>query len=120
MMATSFSPGECASIVDGTYCGLHRRRDSVPYTETMSGDSMQGGISRRTFVLRGGAALASLGLLAACTPAAPSAPAGSAAAPATGKPAAAGKLQLPTYVPFKGISPDVPGTDVIPDGYQTY
>jgi putative aldouronate transport system substrate-binding protein len=85
---------------------------------------MQGGISRRSFVLRGGAALASLGLLAACTPTAPATPSGGAlagnAAPGTAKPAAGSKLQLPTYVPFKGITPDVPGTDLIPDGYQTY
>src|SRR5207237_4719585 len=78
-------------IVSPEYCEIHSRRDSVPHNDTNPGDSMQGGISRRTFVLRGGAALASLGLLAACTPAAPSAPAGSTAAPGAGKPATSGK-----------------------------
>jgi putative aldouronate transport system substrate-binding protein len=88
------------------------------------------GISRRAFVVRGGwAALAGLGVLAACGPAAPAtpaAPAASAASAATAapgagsKPAASGKVQLPTYVQPKGVTPDVPGTDVIPDGYVTY
>src|SRR5436190_377498 len=104
--------------------------------------------TRRTFVARGGwAALASLsgGILAACSPAAPAssgqaggaagaptqpaaaagaptAPAAAAAttAPATGKPAAGARVQLPSYVAPKGPAPDVPGTDIIPPGYLTY
>src|SRR5581483_2363061 len=36
------------------------------------------------------------------------------------KPAASGKLQLPTYVAAKGPAPDVAGSDVIPAGYINY
>src|SRR5205809_786561 len=39
---------------------------------------------------------------------------------AASKPAASGKLQLPTFVPPKGPAPDVPGSDVIPDGFVNY
>jgi putative aldouronate transport system substrate-binding protein len=88
-----------------------------------------GGISRRAFVRGAGWLLLAgggLSVLAACTPNAPAA--GGAAAPtsaaapgaAAGKRAAGAKLQLPTYVPPKGAPPDVPGTDVIPDGYLKY
>jgi len=83
-------------------------------------------MTRRAFVVRGGwAAVATLGVLAACTPAAPaakpSAAGTTAPAPgATGKPAAPGRVQLPTYVPPKGPAPDLPGTDVIPDGFIAY
>jgi putative aldouronate transport system substrate-binding protein len=67
---------------------------------------------RRTFVVRTGLlALGTVGasLLEACAPAAPpagGAPAsGGAAAPA----GAGGALKLPTYVPFEGPKPDLPG-----------
>ena len=40
-------------------------------------------------------------------------------APATVAPARA-RLQLPTYTPAQKPAPDVPGTDIIPDGYSTY
>ena len=82
-------------------------------------------VTRRSFVV-GALGTLGLGVLAACTPTAPSAPAAGGAAtqnaaPGTAQPAAAGgKLQLPTLVPFKGVQPDVPGTDTIPDGYKNY
>jgi putative aldouronate transport system substrate-binding protein len=88
-----------------------------------------GGISRRAFVRGAGWLLLAgggLSVLAACTPTAPATGGGAAppsAAPgaAASKPAAAGaKLQLPTYVPSKAAPPDVPGTEVIPDGYLKY
>ncbi len=41
-------------------------------------------------------------------------------AAATGKPAASGRIQMPTYVPPAGPTPDVPGTDIIPPGFSTY
>jgi putative aldouronate transport system substrate-binding protein len=79
------------------------------------------------FVLRGvWAALVSggTGILAACTPGAPATNPGTAASgPAstsTSRPAGSGRVQLPTYVPSKGVTPDVPGTEVIPDGYVAY
>jgi len=55
-----------------------------------------------------------LGGLLACTPVAPSSTSGSS------KPSGNGKLQLPTYVPPKVAAADVPGSDVIPDGYVNY
>ena len=65
-----------------------------------------------------------VGILAACTPTAPSAPAAGStsqnAAPGTAQPAAGGKLQLPTLVPPKGPAPDVPGSDTIPGGFVNY
>jgi putative aldouronate transport system substrate-binding protein len=77
--------------------------------------------------MRGGwAALAivGVGLLAACTPAAPatniSASSGTAAPSAGSKPAASARVQLPAYVPSRGPAPDVPGTDIIPNGYISY
>jgi len=86
-----------------------------------------GGITRRTFVIRScWAALASVGMgvLAACTPGAPGATSGGASATAApganAKPASSGRLQLPTFVPPKSPPADVPGSDFIPDGYQTY
>jgi putative aldouronate transport system substrate-binding protein len=45
---------------------------------------------------------------------------------ATARPAAAaatissGGLKLPTYVPIAGVKPDLPGDDVIPDGYLQF
>jgi putative aldouronate transport system substrate-binding protein len=66
-----------------------------------------GRIDRRTFVVRTGLlALGAFGasLLEACAPAAPTAPA-AGGAPATGGSA----LKLPTYVPFEGPKPDLPG-----------
>jgi len=84
-------------------------------------------LTRRTFVVRGtwGAVAAmGVGILAACSPASPAAPSGGSAATAapgtTGQPAASGKLQLPTFAPPKGPAPDVPGTDIIPNGFMNY
>jgi len=105
-------------------------------------------MTRRGLVRRGmwwALASASVGVLAACTPNAPAIGGGAAptAAPAAGapkpaattapaaaptaapatttsKPATSGKVQLPTYVPTAGLKPDVPGSDVIPDGYMNY
>jgi putative aldouronate transport system substrate-binding protein len=88
---------------------VQRTRDSVREVKTSAA-----GLTRRTFVTRGGwAAIAtvSLGILAACTPGAPA---------AGSKPAATAKLQLPTFVPPKGPPPDVPGSDTIPDGFINY
>jgi len=59
------------------------------------------------------------GVLAACAPTAPSTST-NAAPGATSKPASTGKLQLPTYVRPNVGAPDVPGSDIIPDGYATY
>ena len=86
--------------------------------------SERGAMTRRTFVRQSGwlaVAAGALGVLAACTPAAPGATSGATAAPAAGKPAAGGgKLQLPTYVPPKVGTADVPGNDTIPDGWTKY
>ncbi|MBV9577867.1 MAG: hypothetical protein JO057_04675 [Chloroflexi bacterium] len=41
-------------------------------------------------------------------------------APAAAKPAAGSRVQLPSYVAPQGPAPDVPGTDIIPPGFQTY
>ena len=89
--------------------------------------STRAGLTRRAFVVRGGwAALATvgIGILAACTPTSPANSGGSSsttAAPgATTRPAASGKVQLPTYVAPKGPAADVPGSDTIPDGYTLY
>src|SRR5438874_10970147 len=79
-------------------------------------------LTRRRFVVGGGwLSLSTLGagLLAACAQSAPDSPT-RAAVGATAKPAGAGRVQLPTYVPHKAVTPDVPGTDVIPDGYIAY
>jgi putative aldouronate transport system substrate-binding protein len=59
---------------------------------------------------------------AAAQTTAPAAPAAAAAtaAPAAAKPAAGGRVTLPAYVPPAGPAPDVPGTDIIPPGFQTY
>jgi putative aldouronate transport system substrate-binding protein len=87
---------------------------------THMSDQSGSALSRRQFLRRAGwgAAVATAGLpllLEACAPAAPSAP---TAAPANlpaagggGAPAAAagGGLKLPTYVPFAGPNPDLPG-----------
>jgi len=90
---------------------------------------MRAGLTRRAFVVRGGwAALATvgIGILAAWTPTSPatsgasSGTAATAAPGVTSKPAASGKLQLPTYVAPKGPAADVPGSDTIPDGYTLY
>src|SRR5215471_17080305 len=110
--------------------------------------------SRRRF-LSSLFAVSGLGVLAACSQAAPEVPKPApptsvppaAAAVATSPPAGAGtgpqptvapltvapaavapptvaptrvKLQLPTYTPAQKPPPDVPGTDIIPDGYSTY
>jgi putative aldouronate transport system substrate-binding protein len=67
-----------------------------------------GRLSRRTFVVRTGLlALGTVGasLLEACAPAAPSAPAAGGAGAASG----GGAVKLPTYVPFEGPKPDLPG-----------
>jgi putative aldouronate transport system substrate-binding protein len=81
-------------------------------------------LSRRTFIVRGGWAALSVGVLAACTPAAPTAPAapgGATAAPATNtKPQPSGKLQLPTFVAPVRPAPDIQGSDIIPDAYINY
>src|SRR5690242_12164560 len=89
------------------------------------------GIDRRTLISRAGllaAGAVGASLLEACGPGTPagtaptSAPASGgapAAGGATAKPAAAtgataatsGKVQLPTYVPFQGPKPDLPGND---------
>src|SRR3954447_21979045 len=91
--------------------------------------SMRAGLTRRAFVVRGGwAALATvgIGILAACTPTSPATSGASSGAAAraapgvTSKPAASGKLQLPTYVAPKGPAADVPGSDTIPDGFTLY
>jgi len=64
-------------------------------------------MNRRTLIIRTSLlALGAMGasLVEACAPAAPSTPA------AGGAPAAAGgSLKLPTYVPFEGPKPDLPG-----------
>src|ERR1051326_1355333 len=83
-------------------------------------------LTRRTFVVRGtwaAVAATGVGILAACSPTAPGATSGGtpqSAAPGTAQPAAGGKLQLPTFVPPKGPTPDVPGTDTIPNGFVSY
>jgi putative aldouronate transport system substrate-binding protein len=41
-------------------------------------------------------------------------------APATTKPAAGGRVQLPTYVAPKGPAADLAGTDLIPNGFIAY
>jgi putative aldouronate transport system substrate-binding protein len=73
-------------------------------------------LDRRTFVTRTGLlAAGTLGatLLQACGPASPAAPASGGAAGAAGGGAtpAAGPVKLPTYVPFQGPKPDLPGNE---------
>jgi putative aldouronate transport system substrate-binding protein len=75
-------------------------------------------MSRRALLLstaRGvGAAFALPLLLEACAPASPS-------APASGPTAAAAAFAYPTYVPFKGPAPDLPGTPQgVADAYFSY
>jgi putative aldouronate transport system substrate-binding protein len=86
--------------------------------------SDRGPMTRRTLVRHSGwlfLAASGLGVLSACAPSAPSTSSGATAAPAAGKPAASsGKLQLPTYVPPKVGTADVPGSDTIPDGWTKY
>ncbi|HEX8966264.1 MAG TPA: hypothetical protein VF937_00185, partial [Chloroflexota bacterium] len=82
---------------------------------------LTGVLGRRTFVVQGGwAVVAGLGVLAACSPSAPAAPSGATVAPGTAAKPASARVQLPTYVPPKGPAPDVPGSDVIPDGFIGY
>ena len=77
-------------------------------------------LDRRTFVTRAGligASLLGVSLIEACGPGSPSAPAaaptaaGGAAKPAAGGTASSGKVALPTYVPFQGPKPDLPGNE---------
>jgi putative aldouronate transport system substrate-binding protein len=76
------------------------------------------GLTRRTLFTRAVFALAgtALGstLLSACAPTAPSAPSRAAGS------AASQKLQLPTRTPLQGPAADLPGTDIIPNGYTAY
>lgn len=78
-------------------------------------ESMARGVSRRA-VLRGGlagaAGLASVAGLAACQTG------GDQDTPGN---ADGGKLELPSYVPFEGVEPDLPGTaDGVPPGFYNY
>jgi putative aldouronate transport system substrate-binding protein len=80
-------------------------------------------VSRRTFVLSGGAALAAaaVGLLGACSTLSPVAGPAATAPGVSAQPAASGRVQLPSYMaPAGAPPPDVPGTDLIPHGYLTY
>jgi putative aldouronate transport system substrate-binding protein len=66
-------------------------------------------LDRRTFMLRTGMlALGTVGasLLQACAPSAPSAPGAGGGA---GQAAGGGAVKLPTYIPFEGPKPDLPG-----------
>src|SRR6266851_1835484 len=93
-------------------------------------------LSRRTF-LRASAVAMTLPLLAACSSTAPSSPT-AAPPPATAKPAAAPTTppatvaaakpagvalgQLPSFIPFKGPQPDLPGSSdgMVSPGYINY
>src|SRR5262252_5364688 len=85
-------------------------------------------LTRRAFVLRSAtvtaAAAFGASLLAACAPGASNAPGGPIPPAATGsgaaRSAASQKLQLPSLLPVQGPKPDLPGTDVIPNGYSAY
>jgi putative aldouronate transport system substrate-binding protein len=81
----------------------------MPESSDATGRDSTGRLNRRTFVTRTGLfAVGALGasLLQACAPGAP----GSPAAGGTTKPAAgAGAAKPPTYVPFEGPKPDLPG-----------
>jgi putative aldouronate transport system substrate-binding protein len=74
-------------------------------------------LTRRAFFGRAAVALAgtALGatLLSACAPPAP-------AANRAANSAASQKLQLPVRIPIQGTTPDLPGTDIIPNGYTVY
>ena len=72
-------------------------------------------LTRRGLLARVSFVVAGATLISACTPS-PAAPAASGAAGA----AASRKLQLPTYTPLQGAKVDLPGTDVIPNGYSVY
>src|SRR5438132_1113965 len=68
-------------------------------------------LDRRTFVVRSGLlALGTLGasLLEACAPAAPATPAAGSGGTSS---AGGGAVKLPTYVPFEGPKPDLPGNE---------
>src|SRR4051794_21614020 len=70
--------------------------------------------TRRVFLrltMTGGVAL----LLQACAAPTPASPA--SAPTSVQKPAA---LKLPTYTPIAAVKPDLPGTEVIPDGYLQF
>jgi putative aldouronate transport system substrate-binding protein len=79
-------------------------------------------LTRRGFVVRVAAVAGAVGasLLAACVPSAPTAPGGGSAASTSSKAAASQRLQLPSLLPVQGAKPDLPGTDVIPDGFTAY
>jgi putative aldouronate transport system substrate-binding protein len=69
-------------------------------------------LDRRAFVIRSGmiaAGAIGASLLQACTPAAPSPSAPAPAGGASGGAATGSALKLPTYVPFEGPKPDLPG-----------
>src|SRR5687768_12577155 len=82
----------------------------------MNGEPM---FTRREFVIRSAtlAAAAAIGssLVAACAP-------GSPAASGSGstKSAASQRVRLPSLLPVQGAKPDLPGTDIIPDGFTVY
>ncbi|HET6319497.1 MAG TPA: hypothetical protein VFG86_23815, partial [Chloroflexota bacterium] len=88
-------------------------------------DTGFGVLTRRAFVARAGLLAAGVGasLAAACVPTAPGAPAGQAGTgggPVSSKAAASQRLQLPSLLPVQGAKPDLPGTDLIPDGFTAY
>lgn len=83
-------------------------------------DQREAKISRRTFVFGVGFTTLGIGVLAACTPAVPASSTSVAPIAGTAKPAAGGRVQLPTYMPPNVPAPDVPGTDIIPNGYVNY
>jgi putative aldouronate transport system substrate-binding protein len=71
------------------------------------------GLTRRALLARATLGIGVATLLSACgtTPTGPSSAA---------KSAASQKLQLPTRVPIQAGTPDLPGTDIIPNGYTVY
>src|SRR5581483_9873943 len=68
---------------------------------------------RRTLITRTGlltAGAVGASLLEACAPGTPGAPAGGGGAPASSG-SGGGAVKPPTYVPFQGPAPDLPGND---------
>jgi putative aldouronate transport system substrate-binding protein len=81
-------------------------------TETINPGSSR--FDRRAFVARAGLlAAGTLGasLLEACAPSAPASPQATAASGGATPATAGGAVKLPTYVPFQGPKPDLPGNE---------
>ena len=97
----------------------------------MSSESFSPSMPRRGFLRLAAASAAGLPLLLeACggtaapagAPSSPAAGSGSAAPSAAAPATSSGPLKMPSYIPFQGPKPDLPGSadGVVPPGYLTY